>query len=141
MRSSHASSCLWLRSSAHAPKPPLTLPVLLRHRHSLQIWLSLSTWALGFNRLFPGLDCRLLTLAINFRNPLLHAYLLWNGAFGGLKAGVRVARKLRALAGRDALLHACLMWPATRPPGGSTQVPHGDCSMPLVQHPHCLLAL
>lgn len=62
--------------------PPDRPYIFCAHPHgivSFSIWLSFATWALGFNRLFPGLDCRLLTLAINFRNPLLHAYLLWNG--------------------------------------------------------------
>lgn len=58
------------------------IDLLLLGCHTVpKIWLSFATWALGFNRLFPGLDCRLLTLAINFRNPLLHAYLLWNGGW------------------------------------------------------------
>jgi hypothetical protein len=42
-------------------------------------WLGLSTNALGFDRLFPGIDARVTTLNINFRAPLLREYLLLLG--------------------------------------------------------------
>ena len=45
----------------------------------LQAWLTFGTNATGFNKLFPNLDVRLLTLKINFKSPLWRNYLLLHG--------------------------------------------------------------
>ena len=42
-------------------------------------WLGFGCEALGFSRLFPGIDVRVSTLNINFRAPVLREYLLLHG--------------------------------------------------------------
>lgn len=45
----------------------------------LQAFLTFCTTATGFDKLFPGLDVRLLTLTLNFHGPLLREWLLLHG--------------------------------------------------------------
>lgn len=60
-------------------------PLLLRNAVLLagaplrQAWLTFATHALGFNKLFPGVDPRVLTLSLNFHGPILREYLLLHG--------------------------------------------------------------
>ena len=56
------SSSQLCASLCRQPHAPLPLPLLC-----CQGWLSFATEALGFSRLFPGIDVRVLTLNINFR--------------------------------------------------------------------------
>lgn len=42
-------------------------------------FLSFGTRAMGFHKLFPGIDIRVLTLRINFQAPFLREYLLLHG--------------------------------------------------------------
>ncbi len=49
------------------------------HQTLCSAFLAFGTEALGFPRLFPGLDLRVLTLRINFLAPLLREYLLLLG--------------------------------------------------------------
>jgi hypothetical protein len=62
---------------------PPTRPYLFGcHPHGLLsfgAWLSFATDALEFERKLPGVDCRLLTLNLNFRAPFLREYLLLHG--------------------------------------------------------------
>ncbi len=54
-------------------------PHYAAHYALLQGWLTFATNATGFDRLFPGLNVRLLTLNINFKTPLWRNYLLLHG--------------------------------------------------------------
>lgn len=65
-----------------AELPPGRPYIFAFHPHgivSFSAWLTFASDALGFARLFPGIDCRCLTLRINFRAPLFREYLLWHG--------------------------------------------------------------
>lgn len=42
-------------------------------------WLAFGTEALGWSKLFPGIDVRILTLNLNFNAPILREYLLLHG--------------------------------------------------------------
>lgn len=65
-----------------AELPPGRPYIFAFHPHgivSFSAWLTFASDALGFARLFPGIDCRCLTLRLNFRAPLFREYLLWHG--------------------------------------------------------------
>jgi hypothetical protein len=66
-----------------ADLPPGKPYIFCSHPHgilSYSHWLAFATEALGFSSLFPGIDCRVLTLSINFRAPIFREYLLCHGA-------------------------------------------------------------
>mmetsp|Transcript_14914 Transcript_14914/g.20894 ORF Transcript_14914/g.20894 Transcript_14914/m.20894 type:complete len:573 (-) Transcript_14914:350-2068(-) len=46
---------------------------------SFGAWGAFATDALGFDKKFPGIDRRLLTLKLNFRTPLIREHLLYHG--------------------------------------------------------------
>ena len=82
---------LWRLLAAYFPAhlhktadlPPGKPHIFCYHPHgilSFSAWLSFASEALGFSQLFPGLDVRILTLSINFRNPFFREYLLLHGS-------------------------------------------------------------
>ncbi|KAL4857622.1 Diacylglycerol O-acyltransferase 2 [Chlorella vulgaris] len=81
---------LWRACAAYFPArlhrtvelPPGKPYIFCTHPHgilSCGSWLAFATEALGFSSLFPGIDCRVLTLSINFRSILFREYLLLHG--------------------------------------------------------------
>jgi Diacylglycerol acyltransferase len=62
--------------------PPTKSYIFGFHPHGVVAFggfLAFGTHALGFSRLFPGIDVRVLTLTVNFRAPFLREYLLLHG--------------------------------------------------------------
>lgn len=65
--------------------------IFVLHPHGVltfSAWLGFCTNALGFNKLFPGVDLRVLTVSINFKTPLFREYLLAHGICEPLPASL-----------------------------------------------------